>query len=160
MVRNAGLTKSKISMPNVRTAHRGLLQKRLEEDLCWLVPHVPPMTQLVKALRWTEPKEIVPKQQSVSVLLIFSCVLLLILFNFFLIFKVNTFTLLLSTSQQWSCVNPPQKKKKKNTKKLVMSTITRNIILFISPWPLDPNCQHPVRLTTPQGKCRHCFPWS
>ena len=25
-----------------RTAHKGLLQKRLEEDLCWIVPHVPP----------------------------------------------------------------------------------------------------------------------
>ena len=25
-----------------RTAHKGLLQKRLEEDLCLIVPHAPP----------------------------------------------------------------------------------------------------------------------
>ena len=26
---------------NARTAHKGLLQKRLEEDICWIIPHVP-----------------------------------------------------------------------------------------------------------------------
>ena len=26
---------------HARTAHKGLLQKRLEEDLCWIAPHVP-----------------------------------------------------------------------------------------------------------------------
>ena len=33
-----------------RTAHKGLLQKRLEEDLCWIFPHVPLTTQSVKGL--------------------------------------------------------------------------------------------------------------
>ena len=33
-----------------RTAHKGFLQKRLEEDLCWIVPQVPPTTQSVKGL--------------------------------------------------------------------------------------------------------------
>ena len=33
-----------------RTAHKGLLQKRLEEDLCCVVPHVPPTTQSAKGL--------------------------------------------------------------------------------------------------------------
>ena len=37
---------------HVRTAHNGLLQKRLEEDLCWIVLHFPPMTQSVR--NWTE----------------------------------------------------------------------------------------------------------
>ena len=37
-----------------RAAHKGLLQKRLEEDLCWIILHVPPTTQLVKGLNWTE----------------------------------------------------------------------------------------------------------
>ena len=36
-----------------RTAHKGLLQERLEEDLCWIVPHVPPTTRSVKGLNWT-----------------------------------------------------------------------------------------------------------
>ena len=42
---------------HVRTAHNGLLQKRLEEDLCWIVLHFPPMTQSVRdwtELNWTE----------------------------------------------------------------------------------------------------------
>ena len=37
-----------------RTAHKGLPQKRLEADLCWIIPHVPLMTQPVKGLTWTE----------------------------------------------------------------------------------------------------------
>ena len=37
----------------VRTANNGLLQKRLEEDLQWIVPYVPVMTQSVKGLNWT-----------------------------------------------------------------------------------------------------------
>ena len=39
---------------HTRTAHKGLLRKRLEEDLCWVVPHVTPTTQSVKWLNWTE----------------------------------------------------------------------------------------------------------
>ena len=35
---------------NAKTAHKGLLQKNLEEDLCWIIPPVPLMTQLVKEL--------------------------------------------------------------------------------------------------------------
>ena len=30
------------SLAHARTAHDGLPQERLEEDLCWIVPHVPP----------------------------------------------------------------------------------------------------------------------
>ena len=40
-----------------RTAHKGLLQKGPEEDLCWIVPHVPPTTQSAKELNWTEQLE-------------------------------------------------------------------------------------------------------
>ena len=52
---NAGWT-SRADIPaHTRTAHKGLLQKRLEEDLCWIVPHVPTTThQSVKGLNWTE----------------------------------------------------------------------------------------------------------
>ena len=39
---------------HARAAYKGLLQKRLEEDLCWIVPYVPPTTALVKELNWTE----------------------------------------------------------------------------------------------------------
>ena len=39
---------------HARTVHKGLLQKRLEEDLCWIVSRVPLMTQSVKGLNWTE----------------------------------------------------------------------------------------------------------
>ena len=41
---------------HARTAHKDLLQKRLREDLCWIVPHVPPTTQSVKTpeLNWAE----------------------------------------------------------------------------------------------------------
>ena len=37
-----------------RTAHKDLLQKRLEENLCWIVDHVRPRTQSVQGLDWTE----------------------------------------------------------------------------------------------------------
>ena len=37
-----------------RTVYKGLLQKRLEEDICWIIPYVPQMTQLVKGLNWAE----------------------------------------------------------------------------------------------------------
>ena len=48
----------KVDIPaQARTAHKGLLQKRLGEDLCRIVLHVPPMTQLVKELNWTEWNE-------------------------------------------------------------------------------------------------------
>ena len=36
------------SLPNARTAHEGLLQKRLEEDPCWIVPHVPPDDPIIQ----------------------------------------------------------------------------------------------------------------
>ena len=45
---------------HARTAHNGLLQKRLEENFCWIVPHVPPpptipsTTQQIKGLQWIE----------------------------------------------------------------------------------------------------------
>ena len=42
---------------HARTAHYGLQQKRLEEDLCWIIPKVPLMTRLIKGLNWTERKE-------------------------------------------------------------------------------------------------------
>ena len=35
-----------------RIAYNGLLLQRLEEDLCWIVPHVPPTT--ISARDWTE----------------------------------------------------------------------------------------------------------
>ena len=37
---------------HARTAHKGLLQKSLEEDLCWIVPHAPPMTQSRELVGW------------------------------------------------------------------------------------------------------------
>ena len=36
------------------TIHNGLLQKRLEEDLCCILSRVPPTTQSVRGLNWTE----------------------------------------------------------------------------------------------------------
>ena len=41
---------------HTRTAHNDLLQKRLGENLCWIVPHVPPTTESVKGLNWTEER--------------------------------------------------------------------------------------------------------
>ena len=41
---------------HARSAQKGLLQKRREEDLHWIVPHVPLMTRSVKGLNWTELK--------------------------------------------------------------------------------------------------------
>ena len=49
----------KVDIPNhARTAHKGLLLKRLEEDLCWIAHHVPPTTQSVQRseLNWTDVK--------------------------------------------------------------------------------------------------------
>ena len=41
----------KVDIPvHARTAHKGFLQKRLEENLCRIVPHVPLTTQSVKGL--------------------------------------------------------------------------------------------------------------
>ena len=37
-----------------RAVHNGLLEKRLEEDLCSIFCHVPPMTQSVKGMNSTE----------------------------------------------------------------------------------------------------------
>ena len=47
----------KMDIPvQVRIAHKGFLQTRLEEDLCWIAPYVPlpppPTTQSVKGLNW------------------------------------------------------------------------------------------------------------
>ena len=43
----------RVAIPaHARTAHKGLLQKRLEDDLCWIVPRVLPTTQ--SATDWTE----------------------------------------------------------------------------------------------------------
>ena len=39
---------------HARTSDKGLLRKRLEGDLCWIVLHVPPTTQSVEGLNWTE----------------------------------------------------------------------------------------------------------
>ena len=45
----------KVEIPaHARTANNSLLQKRLEEDLCWIVPHVPLTTHSVKGLNWTK----------------------------------------------------------------------------------------------------------
>ena len=44
-------------LAHARTAHKGLLQKRLEEDLHWTVPHAPPMAKSVNRLNWTETAE-------------------------------------------------------------------------------------------------------
>ena len=38
---------------HARAAHNGLLQKRLEENLCWIVSHFPLTTSSVKGLNWT-----------------------------------------------------------------------------------------------------------
>ena len=39
-------------LTHARTALKGLLQKRREKDLCWINPHNPLITQLVKGLNW------------------------------------------------------------------------------------------------------------
>ena len=43
---------------HARTAHNGLLQTRLEEDLCRIVPQVSLVTQSVKGLNWSEKSDI------------------------------------------------------------------------------------------------------
>ena len=42
------------SLPMPELLTRASCRKRLEEDLCWIVPHVPPMTQTVKGLNRTQ----------------------------------------------------------------------------------------------------------
>ena len=45
----------RVAIPaHARTVHKGLLQKRLEEGFCWVVPRVPSTTQSVMGLNWTE----------------------------------------------------------------------------------------------------------
>ena len=39
---------------HARIAHNGLAQKSPEEDLCWIVSHVPRTTQSLKGPKWTE----------------------------------------------------------------------------------------------------------
>ena len=52
---NAEWQHPRVDIPaHARTTNEGLLQKRLEEDLCWIVPHIPPTTKSVKELNWTE----------------------------------------------------------------------------------------------------------
>ena len=52
---SAGWTTSKSGNPcPCQIVHNGLLQKRLEEDFCWIIPPVPMATQSVKGLNWTE----------------------------------------------------------------------------------------------------------
>ena len=52
---NAEWQHPRVDIPaHARTTNKGLLQKRLEEDLCWIVPHIPPTTKSVKELNWTE----------------------------------------------------------------------------------------------------------
>ena len=54
----------KVGTPtHARTTHKGFLQKRLEKDLCCIIPHVPPphpptpTTQSAKKLNWTQVQE-------------------------------------------------------------------------------------------------------
>ena len=50
-----GWTASKSGHPcPCQNCSQGLLQKRLEEDLCWIIHHVPLMTQSVTGMNWTE----------------------------------------------------------------------------------------------------------
>ena len=46
--------KPMLTLAEARTTHKGLLQRRLDEDIYWIVPHVPPTTQSVKGPNWTE----------------------------------------------------------------------------------------------------------
>ena len=47
--------RQRVDVPaHARTVHDGLLQKRLEEDLCCIILHVPLTTQSFKGLNWTE----------------------------------------------------------------------------------------------------------
>ena len=53
---NAGRTHWRVGIPaNTRAAHMGLLQKGLEEDLCWIVLRVPSETKSVKGLKLLMP---------------------------------------------------------------------------------------------------------
>ena len=42
------------NLARARTADKGLLQKRPEEDLCWIVPHFSPTIHSFKGLKWTD----------------------------------------------------------------------------------------------------------
>ena len=45
----------RVNIPaHARTAHNGLRRNKLEENLCWIVPHVPSTTQSVEGLNRTE----------------------------------------------------------------------------------------------------------
>ena len=62
---NAGWTTSRMDIPDhTRTTHMGFLQKRLEDDICWIILHVPTTTLLVKGLNWTEPKYVIKPKYS------------------------------------------------------------------------------------------------
>ena len=45
---NPGWTTSNSGHAYSRTAHKGLLQKRLEQDFCWIIPHAPPKKKTKK----------------------------------------------------------------------------------------------------------------
>ena len=50
-----GMLDQKMNIPaHARAAHKGLLQKRLGKEICWIVPHFPSTTHSVKGLNWTE----------------------------------------------------------------------------------------------------------
>ena len=50
--KGASYSRTTLPMPELLTV--SLLQKRLEENLCWIIPRVPMTTQPVKGLNWTE----------------------------------------------------------------------------------------------------------
>ena len=43
-----------LPMPELLTRASCRKDWKMEDDLCWIVPHVSPMTELVKGLNWTE----------------------------------------------------------------------------------------------------------
>ena len=45
------------SPAHARIVHNGLLQKRLEKDLCWIVSRVPTTATLVKGLNWIDREQ-------------------------------------------------------------------------------------------------------
>ena len=56
--RNTGWQHQRADIPaHARTAHKDPLQKRPEDNICWIVLHVPPTTQSVKKVKWIELNE-------------------------------------------------------------------------------------------------------
>ena len=47
--------RQRVDIPtHARTAHNSLLQKRLKENICWIIQYVPLVTQSAKGLNWTD----------------------------------------------------------------------------------------------------------